>query len=160
MSWIAYTVLYLERCGVHYWGGSVGSLLWVIYSRHLTSLLLVSYCFNRRWTGWAVGSLCCSLWSHLNWSKLVVRFKILLHTAHCPLPTAHCTLHVFAVPAPLSSVSDFFLISEQQPLYWHLSNLFSVWKSKANDWISLFLNPLQLTNTVIYQYFNLEFIEF
>lgn len=108
----------------------------------------------------AVGSLCCSLWSHLNWSMLVVRFKILLHTAHCPLPTAHCTLHVFAVPAPLSSISDFFLFSEQQPLYWHLSNLCSVWKSKANDWISLFLNPLQLTNTVIYQYFNLEFTEF
>lgn len=91
MSWIAYTVLYLERCGVHYWGGSVGSLLWVIYilgtwlPSYLCPIVLAVGEQAR-----AVGSLCCSLWSHLNWSKLVVRFKILLHTAHCPLPTAHC----------------------------------------------------------------------
>lgn len=139
MSWIAYTVLYLERCGVHYWGGSVGSLLWVIYILgtwlpfYLRPIVLAVGEQAR-----AVGSLSCSLWSHLNWSKLVVRFKILLHTAHCPLPTAHCTLHTACVccaRSPLSSISDFFLISEQQPLYWHLSNLFSVWKSKANDWI-------------------------
>lgn len=56
----------------------------------------------------AVGSLCCSLWSHLNWSKLVVKFKILLHTAHCPLPTAHCMCLLCPPPSALFLTFSWF----------------------------------------------------
>lgn len=102
----------------------------------------------------AVGSLCCSLWSHLNWSKLVVRFKILLHTAHCPLHTA-C---VCCARRPQLYFWLFLVFGTATTLLAPLQSLFRM--KIQSKWLnSLFLNPLQLTNTVIYQYFNLEFIE-